>query len=124
MSKRKRIALLGSTGSIGTSTLRVVQHLSEDFEIAAIAAKSNIDLLYTQALEFHPKLIAVFDKRPSARFAKKASPHSCFEGGWKVCKAAASFEGADFTMLAMTGSAGLPSRRRCNQGAQTNRPGQ
>ncbi len=106
MSKRKRIALLGSTGSIGTSTLRVVQHLSEHFEIAALAAKSNIDLLYTQALEFHPKLIAVFDKDRALDLQKRL-PHISVVGGMEGLKAAASFEGADFTMLAMTGSAGL-----------------
>src|SRR5690242_19532033 len=100
MSKRKRIALLGSTGSMGTSTLRVVQHLSEHFEIAALAAKSNIDLLYTQALEFHPKLIAVFDKG-QALILQKRLPHIPVLGGMEGLQAAASFEGADFTMLAM-----------------------
>lgn len=106
MSKRKRIALLGSTGSIGASTLRVVQHLPEDFEIAALAAKSNIDLLYSQALQFHPKLIAVFDK-DRALLLQKRLPHIPVLGGIEGLKATASFEGADFTMLAMTGSAGL-----------------
>ena len=43
--RRKRIALLGSTGSIGQSTLRVVRHLPDDLEIVALAAKSNVDAL-------------------------------------------------------------------------------
>ncbi len=106
MRKRKRIALLGSTGSIGKSTLRVVRHLPEDLEIATLAAKSNIDALYHQALEFHPKLIAVYDEG-QALLLQKRLPHIPVIPGMEGLIAAASFEGADFTMLAMTGSAGL-----------------
>jgi 1-deoxy-D-xylulose-5-phosphate reductoisomerase len=102
----KRIALLGSTGSIGTSTLRVARHLPDDLEIAALAAKSNIDLLYTQALEFSPKLIAVFDPDKALALQKRL-PHIPVLAGMDGLKAVASFEGADFAMLAMTGSAGL-----------------
>jgi 1-deoxy-D-xylulose-5-phosphate reductoisomerase len=106
MSKRKRIALLGSTGSIGVNTLRVVRHLPEDLEIATLAAKSNIDALYNQALEFQPKLIAVFDE-DKARLLQKRLPSIPVLPGMEGLQAAASFEGADFAMLAMTGSAGL-----------------
>src|SRR3990167_4793865 len=103
---RKRIALLGSTGSVGTSTLLVVKHLPEDLEIVALAAKSNIDLLYQQALEFRPKLIAVFDA-DAALVLQKRLPEIPVLAGMDGLKAVASFEEADFTMLAMTGSAGL-----------------
>lgn len=103
---KKRLALLGSTGSIGKSTLRVVRHLPEDLEITALAAKSNIDELYSQALEFSPKLIAVFDSDQALLLQKKL-PQIPVLGGMEGLKAVASFEGADFAMLAMTGSAGL-----------------
>ena len=59
----KRIAILGSTGSIGESTLQVVRHLGPDqVQVTALAAHSNIDLLERQAKEFNPELIAVYDK--------------------------------------------------------------
>lgn len=103
---RKRISLLGSTGSIGESTLRVVRHLPEELEIAALAAKSNIELLYKQALEFPPKLIAVFDP-DKALILQKWLPHIPVLAGMDGLKAVASFEGSDFAMLAMTGSVGL-----------------
>src|SRR3990167_828039 len=103
---RKRIALLGSTGSIGKSTLQVVRHLSEELEIVSLAAKSNIDLLYEQAIEFAPKLIAVFDLDRALELQKRL-PHIPVLGGIEGITAAASFEEADFVMLAMTGSAGL-----------------
>lgn len=103
---RKRIAVLGSTGSIGTSTLRIARHLKEDLEIVAIAAKSNIDLLEAQAKEFSPKLVAVYDP-DKARILQKKIPHIPVLAGMDGLKAVASFSGADYAMLAMTGSAGL-----------------
>lgn len=103
---RKKIALLGSTGSIGTSTLQVVRHLKEDLEIVALAAKSNIDLLEAQAREFEPKLIAVYDTSAALKLQKRL-PHIPVIAGMDGLRAAASFSEADFTMLAMTGSAGL-----------------
>jgi 1-deoxy-D-xylulose-5-phosphate reductoisomerase len=103
---RKRISLLGSTGSIGKNTLRIVRHLSADLEISALAARSNIDSLYAQALEFHPKLIALFEPAQALLLQKKL-PHIPVLAGMEGLQAVASFEGSDFVMLAMTGSAGL-----------------
>lgn len=100
----KKIALLGSTGSIGTSTLKIAKHLN--FSVVAIAAKSNIDLLEKQAHEFSPKLIAVFDEK-AAKVLQTRLPHIPVLSGDYGLKAVAAFEEANFTMLAMTGSAGI-----------------
>jgi len=83
-----------------------VRHLPDDLEIATLAAKSNIELLYEQALEFSPKLIAVHDEVQALRLQKRL-PHIPVLAGMEGIQAAASFEGADYAMLAMTGSAGL-----------------
>ena len=56
-----RLTLLGSTGSIGRSALRVVRNYPGRFEIVALAAHSNVDELEAQAAEFNPKFIAVTD---------------------------------------------------------------
>jgi len=103
---RKRIAVLGSTGSIGKSTLQIARHLNEELEIVALAAKSNVDLLEAQAREFSPKLLALYDP-DAALLLQKRLPHIPVLAGMDGLKAVASFSGADFTMLAMTGSAGL-----------------
>lgn len=58
----KKIAILGSTGSIGTQTLQIVR-TNQDLEVTALAAGSNIDLLETQIREFHPSLVAVWGKK-------------------------------------------------------------
>lgn len=55
----KKIAVLGSTGSIGTQTLDVVRQHREDFEITALSAGGNIDLLEKQIREFRPPLVSV-----------------------------------------------------------------
>ncbi len=57
---KKRIAILGSTGSIGTQTLEVVR-LQKDLEVTGLSAGSNITLLERQIREFHPRLAAVWD---------------------------------------------------------------
>ena len=57
----KKIAILGSTGSIGTQTLEVVRE-NRDIEVTALAAGSNIGLLEAQIRKFHPVLAAVWDE--------------------------------------------------------------
>lgn len=62
MEKRKKIAILGSTGSIGTQTLDVVREQG-DIQVTALAAGSNIDLLEKQIREFAPQLVCVWEER-------------------------------------------------------------
>ena len=57
----KRLTLIGSTGSIGQNTLRVVEHLSHRFQIFALAANSAARQLAEQAAEFHPAVVAIGD---------------------------------------------------------------
>lgn len=103
---RKKIALLGSTGSVGKSTLAVARHLKEELEIVALTAKSNIEQLELQAKEFCPKCIAVFDEK-SALLLQKKLPSIPVIPGIEGLKAVASLPDADFVMLAMTGSIGV-----------------
>ena len=103
---RKRIAILGSTGSIGTSTLQVIRHFPDEFEVVVLAAKKNISALYEQALEFQPKFLAVYDPTLALQLQKQL-PHIPVLSGIEGVQAAASYSKVDFVMLAMTGSAGL-----------------
>ena len=57
----KTISILGSTGSVGTQTIDVIRHNSERFQIVGLSTNKNIDLLYKQIIEFHPKAVAVID---------------------------------------------------------------
>ena len=64
----KKIAILGSTGSIGTQTLDVVR-ANGDIEVLGISAGKNIKMLEEQAREFHPQLIAVWDENAAKDLA-------------------------------------------------------
>ncbi len=66
----KKIAILGSTGSIGTQTLEVVR-ANGDLEITALAAGTNIDLLESQIREFHPSLAAVWTEEKAEELRKR-----------------------------------------------------
>ena len=66
----KKIAILGSTGSIGTQTLEIVR-TNGDIEVTALAAGNNIDLLEKQIREFHPKLAAVWKEERAAELKSR-----------------------------------------------------
>ena len=57
--KKKRISILGSTGSIGVNTLKVVKHLKDQFEVINLSCNQNIDLLIGQIKTFQPKTVSV-----------------------------------------------------------------
>ena len=61
----KRLTILGSTGSIGRNTLQVVRESGDAFEVAALTAGNNVDVLLSQALEFRPALLSLAN--PAAR---------------------------------------------------------
>src|SRR5690242_13096199 len=63
----KRIAVLGSTGSIGQQTLDVVRCFPDQFELVALAARSNVALLAQQVQEFRPSLVACFADTPEVK---------------------------------------------------------
>ena len=71
----KKIAILGSTGSIGTQTLEVVR-ANKDIEVTALAAGSNIDLLEKQIREFSPKIAAVWNEEKAKELKDRVRDHS------------------------------------------------
>ena len=62
MTNKRKISILGSTGSIGTQALEVIEKLSDKFEIIALTGGSNVELLKQQALKFKPKYICTGEK--------------------------------------------------------------
>lgn len=62
----KKIAILGSTGSIGTQTLEIVRNYSEELEVVALAAGSNVTLMEAQIREFSPKVVAMWSEEAAA----------------------------------------------------------
>lgn len=103
----KRLAILGSTGSIGKNCLAVAKHLGpEHVQIVAIAANSNINLLEQQAREFHPQLVAVYDLEKARELQKRLSDIPVL-GGTDGLKAVAVIQDANLVISAISGSIGL-----------------
>jgi 1-deoxy-D-xylulose-5-phosphate reductoisomerase len=102
----KKISLLGSTGSIGVSSLQVIRHLGEGYEVSALAAHSNIDVLEQQIKEFRPKVAAVFDE-DAARVLQKRVPDCPILSGLEGLKEVARFAEANFVISSMAGTSGL-----------------
>jgi 1-deoxy-D-xylulose-5-phosphate reductoisomerase len=105
----KRIALLGSTGSIGVSTLDVAASHPGEFTVTALAAGRNIGLLQTQIARFRPALVAVADEADARDLRRSLGPDTTtavFSGpeGYREVAAAAD---ADIVVSAMVGAAGL-----------------
>lgn len=105
----KKIAILGSTGSIGTQTLDVVDMHPEHFQVEALAAGGNIDLLIEQAKRYQPKKVSVGSKE----LAEKVTPHmpagtKVYYGAEGLIEIAAGTD-ADTVVTAVVGSVGLES---------------
>jgi 1-deoxy-D-xylulose-5-phosphate reductoisomerase len=67
----KKIALMGSTGSVGTQTLDVVRKYPDKLKVFALSANNNIDLLYEQIKEFEPEIVGVFDTQKAQELQKR-----------------------------------------------------
>ncbi len=102
----RRIALLGSTGSIGQQTLDVVRCFPEHFQIVALAARSNVELLAQQAQEFHPKFVACFADTPHAAKAARAALPGVLLGEDGLL-AVATHPDVDIVVAATSGLMGL-----------------
>jgi 1-deoxy-D-xylulose-5-phosphate reductoisomerase len=102
----KRIAILGSTGSIGRNVLNVARHLKDHIQVVALAARENVDLLEEQAKEFQPDLIAVYEIE-KAESLKKRLPNQQIMGGLEGLQAVATHTDANFVVSAIAGTMGL-----------------
>ena len=105
---KKRLAILGSTGSIGTQTLDVVREHPERFEVYAICAHTSIDKLIAQAREFHPEVVCIGDERlyPQLKEALQDLPMKVWAGADAIADMV-TFPSIDVVVAAMVGYAGL-----------------
>ncbi len=104
----KRIALLGSTGSIGTQTLQVIADNPNMFEAYAITAYNNAELLIEQALRFHPKYAVMVKEENYHTVAEalKGTTTTVLSGIDSVCDVVTA-DDVDIVLTAMVGYAGL-----------------
>jgi 1-deoxy-D-xylulose-5-phosphate reductoisomerase len=104
----KKIALLGSTGSIGTNTLDIVARHPDYFQIVSLAAGKNIDVVTEQIRQFNPKLVSVCDEADAQTLQRQFSNQKVeIVFGNEGAKAVACHESADLVISAIVGAAGL-----------------
>ena len=108
----KRLLVLGSTGSVGESTLEVVRNLADKIEIVGLAARSNWRTLFDQAQEFHPTALALSDQAAADALdtALRGSPSipTVYAGDDALVRLVEE-TGADIVLGAVSGAAGLPA---------------
>jgi 1-deoxy-D-xylulose-5-phosphate reductoisomerase len=118
MSQKKKIAILGSTGSIGKQTLEVVEAYPEHFEVSVLTANNNVDLLIDQALRFKPNAVVITNEN----HFKKASDVLWAAGiktfcGEKALEEIVEMQEIDIVLTALVGFSGLkPTIRAIHAG--------
>lgn len=106
--EKKRIVVLGSTGSIGTQALDVIERQPEMFELVAITGYNNVDLLVKQAKQYLPKVVVMANEKHYAT-VKEALAGLPIEvmAGTAAVKSVAAMPGVDMVLTALIGYAGL-----------------
>ncbi len=103
---KKKISIIGSTGSIGTQALEVIEKLQDKFEILALTGGDNIELLKEQINKFNPKTVCV--KSPSAKNAlEKEFSDTKFVSGDEGLEEVCSNKDNDLMVVAVSGKIGL-----------------
>lgn len=118
----KQIAILGSTGSIGCNTLRVIEAFKDEFSVAALGAGSNIELLAEQIERFRPRVVSVSNEahietlRHELKKRNVADPPKIGIGVEGLCEVA-TVDGAEIVIGAVVGALGmLPTYRALELG--------
>jgi 1-deoxy-D-xylulose-5-phosphate reductoisomerase len=120
MTEKKGIAILGSTGSIGTQALEVIEAYPEYFELEVITAGKNADLLIEQALKFQPNSVVIVDESQYLK-VKEALAHEpihVYAGEEALCQVVESSQ-VHTVLTALVGYAGLKPTLRAIEAKKT-----
>lgn len=104
---KRRVVLLGSTGSIGTSTLKVARELPAQIEIIALAACGSVEKLAEQALETGVRHVAIYDATKEAALRQLLPPGVTVHVGKEGLETLAQLSDADVVLISIVGTAGL-----------------
>lgn len=104
----KKISILGSTGSIGVNTLKVIEALGDNYQVVGLAARENVGLIIRQIKKFHPQAVALMDERAAEKLKLQSSRlkvkvYSGLDGVIKI----ATLPEVDLVISSMVGAAGL-----------------
>src|SRR6266404_197193 len=105
--KRKRVVVMGATGSIGDSTLKVARDIPERMEIVGLAANSNVEKLAAAANKTRAKSVCLVDERKIDILRSKLEYEPKIFVGQNGLREIARVEDADMVLIAIVGTAGL-----------------
>ncbi|MTI30168.1 1-deoxy-D-xylulose-5-phosphate reductoisomerase [Xanthovirga aplysinae] len=107
-SQRKHVAILGSTGSIGTQTLEVVRANREKFTVEVLTAQNNADLLIEQSLEFLPNAVVIGNEKKYEQVSEALDPHGVkVYSSKKALAEVVQMDSIDIVLTALVGYSGL-----------------
>ena len=110
----KKIGILGSTGSIGENTVKIIQNNKKDFNVIFLSTNTNIKKLLKQTSILKPKSVIIFDKRSYLKYKKKFSIKKIkVFNSFKELKKKSLKRKLDYIMCSITGLAGLDSTINC-----------
>lgn len=106
----KKLAILGSTGSIGTQTLEIVDENPERFSVVSLTANSNVDMMFEQVKKYRPELVCMYDESSALKLKdmiKESGLSVEVLTGMDGLIAAAEISSADITVTAIVGMIGI-----------------
>jgi 1-deoxy-D-xylulose-5-phosphate reductoisomerase len=117
---RKRIAILGSTGSIGTQALDVIRQHTEHFSVEVLTANFNADLLIKQSMEFRPDSVVIADESKYVKVKEVLDPLQIkVYTGAEALSQVVELDNIDLVLAALVGFAGLrPTLKAIESGKQ------
>ena len=111
---KKKIGILGSTGSIGENTVKIIQNDKKDFDVIFLSTNTNVKKLLKQSLILKPKSVIIFDKKNHLKYKKKFTNKKIkVFNSFKELKKKSLKTKIDYIMCAITGLAGLDSTINC-----------
>jgi 1-deoxy-D-xylulose-5-phosphate reductoisomerase len=104
----KRIAILGSTGSIGTQSLEVIEQNPDKFEVEVLTANNNVDLLIQQAKKYQPNVVVIANKEKYKYVAEALAkePVKVYAGSEAIIQVV-QMDTVDLVLIALVGYSGL-----------------
>jgi len=106
---KNKLAILGSTGSIGTQTLQLVDMYPESFSVSALSTNANVELLLEQIIKYKPSLVCVVEKTAAQSIKSHIPDGTTLLCGEEGLLTIADMEEADTLVVAVVGIAGLPA---------------
>ena len=107
---KKKIGILGSTGSIGENTVRIISNNKKDFDVIFLSTNKNIIKLYKQSIKLNPKAVIIFDKKKYFKFKKKfINKKIRVYNSFKDLKSSIIKKKIDYVMCSISGISGLDS---------------